>query len=162
MLSERLPTDVTLTEEELQTVEGLDAIIDDLRPSELNMAAIDISRLGANNLQVMLPHTDGETEILITIENPGVVVSFPVDHLHFHPSDPEDGRLWPVEGDDHVDAALTLVRYLLEGRVEAIAKDHRGIEVEFIDDDRHRQPLSRTNRLPPNHQGSWRVPFTQT
>ena len=51
------------------------------------------------------------------------VVYFGVEHEHFWPGDPVNGRLWPINASDLVTAAFELVEAILVGRAELEVRD---------------------------------------
>ena len=109
----------SLSPEQRAVAEGLAAILERLNPPQLDLA--ESSVVGdANGLHVTLMHKS-RPELRVDVDASGngeIVVSYGHEHEHLRSQDPELGRVWPFPSEDHIQATLALVEYLLTGRIE--------------------------------------------
>lgn len=107
-----------LNEEQQAVADGLAAVLKRLNPSQLDVTRCS-AVLHGNGFHIVLAHRNGEYRIDIDADGNGEsVVSYGLEHEHFRWEDADVGRVWPFPSDDHVQATLALVEYLLTGRVE--------------------------------------------
>jgi hypothetical protein len=131
----------SLNSEQRTLAEGLAAMIERVKPPHLDVAESSVVT-GANRFHVTLMH-DSCLELRIDVDAAGddeVAVSYGLEHEHFSSRDAEDGRVWPFPSEDHIETTLTLVEFLLTGRIELwVWKRPLGIRTRsyWIDDEGH-------------------------
>jgi hypothetical protein len=105
--------------EQRTLAEGLAAILERVKPRHLDAGESSAVVNGAS-LHVTLIH-DSCPELRIDVDAGGdgeVAVSYGLEHEHFSSQDAHDGRVWPFPSEDHMQATLAMVEYLLTGRIE--------------------------------------------
>lgn len=89
-----------------------------LRPERLDLSATHAS-FERGRLAVGLPNTDHEAMYIgASVDTEEATVFYGVEHEHFWPNDPANGRVWPLDAPNFVVAAFRLLEQLLLGRVE--------------------------------------------
>jgi hypothetical protein len=109
----------SLNPEQRAVAQGLAAILERLKPPHLDVAGSSVVA-DADSFHVTLIHND-RPELRVDVDAGGdgeIVVSYGCEHEHFRSGDAEVGRVWPFPSEDHIQATLSLVEYLLTGRIE--------------------------------------------
>jgi hypothetical protein len=109
----------SLDPEQLAVAEGLDAILERLDLPHLDVAASS-AVADTNGFRVTLVHRN-RPEFTINVDASGdgeVFVFYGPEEEFFRSKDASMGRVWPFPSADHLQAALSLVEYLLTGRIE--------------------------------------------
>jgi hypothetical protein len=128
----------------------LDALRDSIRrlaPVELDLPSTTAT-IDDGVLFVALPHRSQDDQLLAASVGPDeAVVYYGVEHVHFWPDDPANGRLWPIDAPDHAAAAGELVKAILAGHVELEVRG--GILMQratsyLVDDDGKRNVITRS------------------
>jgi hypothetical protein len=121
-----------------ELLDALRQTIRQLAPVELDLSATR-AEIGDGTLRVTLPHRSRDDQFLaVSVSSHEAIVNFGIEHEHFWPDDPANGRLWPIAAPDHATAAVELVKAILGGRVEL--EVHDGVLMQrvtsyFLDDD---------------------------
>ncbi len=108
-----------LNPEQRAVSEGLAAMLERLDPPQLDVAASS-AVANANGFHVTLVHRN-RPELTVDVDASGhghIFVSYGQEEQTFRSQDADDGRVWAFPSADHVQATLSLVEYLLTGRVE--------------------------------------------
>lgn len=89
-----------------------------LRPDQLDLGEAHAS-IEDGCLTVLFPHSVHDAmNIGASVDTKEAIVFYGVEHEHFLPGDPANGRVWPLDGPDFVVAAFRFLEQLLLGRVE--------------------------------------------
>ena len=108
-----------LNPEQQAVSEGLAAMLERLDPPQLDVTA-SLAVASANGFHVTLVHRN-RPEFTIDLDASGhgeIFVFYGQVEEHFRSQDADEGRVWAFPSADHVQATLSLVEYLLTGRVE--------------------------------------------
>ena len=89
-----------------------------LHPEQLDLAEAHAS-IEDGRLTVLLPHSAHDAmNIGASVDTKEAIVFYGVEHEHFWPDDPANGREWLLDAPDFVVAAFRLLEQLLMGRIE--------------------------------------------
>ena len=108
-----------LNPEQQAISEGLAAILERLDPPQLDVTASS-AVASANGFHVTLVHRNRpEIRVDVGVSGHGeIFVFYGREEEHFRSQDADEGREWAFPSANHVQATLSLVEYLLTGRVE--------------------------------------------
>ena len=116
-------------------------------PDELDLSTTTAT-IDDGVLFVALTHRSQDDQLLAaSVGSDEAVVYFGVEHEHFWPDDPANGRLWPIDAPDHAAAAGALVQAVLAGRVEREVRDGllmQRVASYLVDDDGNRNVITRS------------------
>mgnify|MGYP005818818761 CR=1 FL=1 len=128
-------------------LDELRATIRRLAPEELDLSTTT-AQIDDGVLFVTLSHRSQDDQLLAaSVGSDEAIVYYGVEHEHFWPDDPANGRLWPIDAADHAAAAGELVKAILAGNVELEVRESLLMQRAtsyLVDDEGHRDVITRS------------------